>query len=510
MLLMALSSKMLLYNDMTLYIRSGFVSCLELCLCPTIQFVVNAAAMSDDGKRKTFKFLTPWKAGGGNANSDQGDAFMSSSKPGRPRAVAPAATSRQAQNRTAQRAYRERKERYVKDLEREVQRLRAEAARVHALNEEMSKKLRESGTGDDSLPPYFKSDQNTKEAKTAYLFVCKLESICADHFDFPKDSKDSHGHQLLISHPDNPNKGAAALLKAQMQNALNSYSAGNTLVTSSNETQSQDHPLSVDYLSSVFGIKEESLSPHTASHSHSHSSSPSYMANEITPVQVWEKVSTHPQLQNLNLTSICNYLRQKAKCHGYGAVIEQEEVDYILEVEYGLSLEQQKQIEQMSGLSLQPVQRPGQDLPPTSSETFEELQFSPSMAQFSDGSNGPSPQNNMSPESFAYQSFEYSPQTHAQQYTSASPGSQYNPSHSGQLQFDSASPEGYSEAYPDFQVLPTMQSQSLELDFSNTPGNSANPNYNPNTSSENILYSSQQQQDTSGRSKFKLGKGYVD
>ena len=327
--------------------------------------------------------------------------------------------------------------------------------------------------------------------------MCKLESICADHFDFPKNSKDSHGHQLLISHPDNPNKGAAALLKSQMQNALNSYSTGNTLV-GSNEAQSQNHPLSVDYLSSVFGIKEESISPHSHSHSQSFSSSPSYMANEITPVQVWEKVSTHPQSDNLNLTSICNYLRQKAKCHGYGAVIEQEEVDYILEVEYGLSLEQQKQLEQMSGLSLQPTERPRQNPPLAPSDNFEELQFSPSMAQFSDGAQDISSQGmaNTSPESFAYQSFGYSPQPHShslhQQYTSASPETNYNPSHPGQSHFNASSPEAYPETFDDFQGLPTMQSQSLELDFSNSDVPvTSNPNYSPNAASDNVLYPNQ-------------------
>lgn len=115
-------------------------------------------------------------------------------KPGRkPNPTSPAI--RKAQNRAAQRAFRERKERYLRDLEASVKQMREDRDRLQAENEQ------------------FKSDLEILNAENWYLkgIVLTLQLVCFRH------------HLVLPQHSPYMSKEALTLLSKSIPEPVNAY-----------------------------------------------------------------------------------------------------------------------------------------------------------------------------------------------------------------------------------------------------------------------------------------------
>jgi regulator of replication initiation timing len=227
----------------------------------------------------------------------------------------PPLTRKQELNRQAQRTHRERKERYVKTLEEEIDRLRNSFTAISKEREQIleeNRRLREllalhnivynseadkytqdtghnnEGVGGDILP------RNYDEI--GIDFVLSLERPCMNHIKAMtstsvNDSEaDYHGHALCVSCP--PQIHSAQFPEADW------------------DLYSRD--IKPADLSILFNLSNRLQ-----------------LEGEMTPIAVWATITRHkrfPELELSEFETIKQNLLPKIKCYGFGSVIEAYQV----------------------------------------------------------------------------------------------------------------------------------------------------------------------------------------
>ncbi|KAH0608059.1 uncharacterized protein H6S33_002111 [Morchella sextelata] len=248
----------------------------------------------------------------------------------------PALTRRQELNRQAQRTHRERKESYTKNLEAETTRLAAEFTRIQKekaavvaenqrLHEETARLraiLEAHGiaytpqTGytmgpavGQGVPPPEVARFGRTYNEIGIDFVLALEKPCMDHIQLmfgnidKNPEADFHGHRLMVSCPPEP-----LYLKQHQQQQEQQQQQTHAEVP----WGAQTWDLAANELWDLFNMQDRFE-----------------LEGELTPIAVWVLVSQHPQFAYLDMNdfnSLAEGLLLKVKCHGFGAVIEEFEV----------------------------------------------------------------------------------------------------------------------------------------------------------------------------------------
>ncbi|KAG0642660.1 hypothetical protein HOY80DRAFT_1007794 [Tuber brumale] len=223
----------------------------------------------------------------------------------------PALTRRQELNRQAQRTHRERKERYIKSIEEEVARLREAFTMITrektAMTEE-NRRLR--AILDAHRIPYNLQDVSPNvgqqprhdEYQLSYDeigidFVLALEKPCMDHIQIltansmTSSAPDFHGHALMASCPSESH----ILRHAEVPWGSKTLDVG------------------ASELSILFNLSNRLE-----------------LDGELTPIAVWAHVTRHERFADLEMAdfkALEEALLDKVKCHGFGAVVEEYEVD---------------------------------------------------------------------------------------------------------------------------------------------------------------------------------------
>ncbi|KAF8467716.1 hypothetical protein BDZ91DRAFT_793392 [Kalaharituber pfeilii] len=315
--------------------------------------------------RSSFKWPLDFFKIGGIGGSQGGE-------PGKRRGpkpdTKPAKNEKLERNRKAQRSHRERKERYIKNLEQEVLRLREiftiltkektvlaqEKSALMQENQELRALLQHHGisypypaheqstsapmldlshtgaAGKSAAqfpiiqhsqpaqipaippldPPLEEIQKFTAEnySKIAIDFVLALERTCLSHMhevctNAATDPKFIQGHVLMLSCPPE------------------SHSLRNPDIPWGSKTVD----LEPDAVTQLFNMQVLDAERQK------------YLDNldgELTPMAAWTKITTHPRFRELTVedfATLANELSTKVNCHGFGAVIEETDMDDALE-----------------------------------------------------------------------------------------------------------------------------------------------------------------------------------
>ncbi|KAL0076068.1 hypothetical protein F4703DRAFT_1320802 [Phycomyces blakesleeanus] len=279
-------------------------------------------------------------------------------------------TRRKEQNRAAQRAFRERKERYVKELEMKIERMEKEYTKnndaLKKENEELqalvksmeadiytlrgavyafeisANKLREAGIDvslensqtmsppvsgpqqplvvEDKVSPvqlplsnmsYNNNKQSNGGSDMMDMFSPNLEEQIYQSHDsntMVRNDNDNNDHNHNHNHGDN---GSDLVVRG-----LNNNSNGRGGL----ELGLGGVPCPTEgFVQST--TKRFEHEPHPAT----------LTGVKMIPYsQVWERLSDHPRIEEVNIEELCMEMKQKAKCSGSGAVIEEEELEKVL------------------------------------------------------------------------------------------------------------------------------------------------------------------------------------
>lgn len=231
----------------------------------------------------------------------------------------PPLTRKQELNRQAQRTHRERKERYVRTIEEEIDRLRQSFTKILKERDQVLEENRrlkellalhniafdiENQHGNQFAPSPAASENNQMAGHGPTMdydeigigFVLALERPCMDHIKKLTSNAlndrevECHGHSLCVSCPP--------------------------------ENHSYRHPgedwdprsrkVQVADLSILFNLSNRLQ-----------------LDGEMTPIAVWATITRHerfPELNHVDFETLKQELLSKVKCHGFGAVIEEYEV----------------------------------------------------------------------------------------------------------------------------------------------------------------------------------------
>ncbi|KAI8364362.1 uncharacterized protein BYT42DRAFT_590659 [Radiomyces spectabilis] len=238
---------------------------------------------------------------------------------------------RKEQNRTAQRAFRERKERYVKELENRIRELEEKySTDIGALQKE-NEDLKD-------LTRRMESEIYTlKGAALAFqLSINKLREAGVEvpnsvtrELSPPSSSQQSPTWldnkispvQLPSSVLEERTKERGLSPQQQLFDHMSSGSGTNyamsDTISSTNEDQEMDY--NDDFAAST---KKQ----------FAHTPDPIVFtdAKLIPYPQVWERISEHPRIEEFDMSELCQKLKSKAKCSGTGPVIEEAELLRVL------------------------------------------------------------------------------------------------------------------------------------------------------------------------------------
>jgi hypothetical protein len=238
-------------------------------------------------------------------------------------------TRRKEQNRAAQRAFRERKERYVKELEDKIKEIEAaHAIRVSQLEKENAD-LRKQLKGIDksptttTSPPYSDTQSpaiSTKSTPTIAAATTPRVPLSAvacirdkDGVSFCERLKEevcSNAFDRLLTEP-----------LFDSQGFLNETVASHPvpIVTSTGNPPA---------MAEIFNRLEQSLTENFASGQDTHQDS----TDLISCSQVWQRIAKHPMFDQFNVDDLCDELRRRAKCSRTGPVFEEHEVQEVLDL----------------------------------------------------------------------------------------------------------------------------------------------------------------------------------
>ncbi|KAI8275979.1 hypothetical protein K4K60_008223 [Colletotrichum sp. SAR11_57] len=251
----------------------------------------------------------------------------------------PALTRRQELNRQAQRTHRERKELYIKALEDEVLRLKEifsnisqDKDKVAEENRQLKQILAQNGIplshyGDDMISNpsagYTSSASVSGHSYGQNAYTPPMTSTTA-----PSVSPSSHGPSHSHSHGPPPPlpqmMGGQQLQNMQEQNSgrnVDFEQAGiDFVLTNVNgdlDSQQRTWEVSKGSLSALLDLSKKLN-----------------LDGEVTPVMAWGMVLGHPRCHELraeDFNKLTDELKDKVRCYGFGAVMEEFEVRDALE-----------------------------------------------------------------------------------------------------------------------------------------------------------------------------------
>jgi len=364
-------------------------------------------------------------------------------KPGRKLATAEPANKRKAQNRAAQRAFRERKERHLKDLEDRVNELENEAKSTHNENEFLKlqveklqaelKKYRGSRplgslSSDEKSPasntnsskpftfefPFFQSNETKKTSisqsdSTSPLSMTNPSPLSSTDSPFSTgtsasnssnnsntsnttpiatsgnglDSKRFMQNEEEESFCDNLSLACGTrdhpVPKAKPSTISNIAKSPSTLKSSTTSPQSKDTsslfsplPFDFDFLGATYRdplfdsadftlpeiatseysmmdpidnplvdstfsnmtdmMKNYPSNPVKSQHveEEEEETVPAYPSKMMTCSAVWDRISSHPKFNDLDIDGLCSELQSKAKCSETGVLLTERDVDNVL------------------------------------------------------------------------------------------------------------------------------------------------------------------------------------
>lgn len=229
---------------------------------------------------------------------------------------------RKEQNRAAQRAFRERKERYVKELEDKIKEIEAaHRLEVAGLKREIEElKLKTQSKGFD-LSSSSTSPSITEQASpvTEYTMTPRVSSSAVacirdkDGVSFCERLKEevcSNAYDQLLTEPLFDSHGF-----------LNETVASHPVpIVTSTVSPTQKERTRFD----IFNELEQSLNKNAAP-----LQEPANV-DLISCAVVWNRMEKHPLFQKFNLDLLCNELKKKAKCSRNGPVFEEYEVQEVI------------------------------------------------------------------------------------------------------------------------------------------------------------------------------------
>ncbi|KAI8346743.1 hypothetical protein BD560DRAFT_358975 [Blakeslea trispora] len=250
---------------------------------------------------------------------------------------------RKEQNRAAQRAFRERKERYVKELEDKIKEIKAahaiQVAQLEKENQELKSALKRlQSTSSESL-----TSPNKKQRKRSL-------SPIGDQSSPP--SSNNQSPLLSLPTPRIPSSAVACIrdkdgisfcerLKEEVCSRAYNQLLTEPLFDSHgflNETIAS-HPVPIVTTdeegrerrkSEVFYEMEQALTDHFLPTQHD-ASTPHKSDGFISCSQVWAKISAHPRFDEFDVDKLCDEIRKRAKCSRNGPVFEEHDVTEVLE-----------------------------------------------------------------------------------------------------------------------------------------------------------------------------------
>ncbi|KAI7901037.1 uncharacterized protein BX663DRAFT_143330 [Cokeromyces recurvatus] len=251
---------------------------------------------------------------------------------------------RKEQNRAAQRAFRERKERYVKELQSKIK----EMEKKH--NEEMTKMTQENESLKSLVKKMEAEIYTLKGAAMAFnLSISKLREA---GLDVPSPT----GSTSSSPQSDRPSPPAANMLDNSLnRNAImttirdkdgfstneKKHSFGNMNTIHNSVHHYNQHHSSVVFQHAsnentdddlTLGDDEEASFAERETKRFEHHVDP-IMHTGITMIpcsQIWERLSRHPNFDEFDLDQLCEELKKKAKCSGHGPVIPESELLEVL------------------------------------------------------------------------------------------------------------------------------------------------------------------------------------
>lgn len=248
-------------------------------------------------------------------------------------------TRRKEQNRAAQRAFRERKERYVKELEDKIKQIEVDhAIRIAQLEKENTDlistlksiqgelaRLKGGQAGQTTSPPYSEaqspsnSTNSTPKISPSARTIPRVPSSAVacirdkDGVSFCERLKEevcSNAFDRLLTEPLFDSHGFL------------------------NETVSNDPVPIVTFtgkqhkMSEVFNKLEQSLTENFVSEKEA-----DYDCTDlISCSQAWQRIAKHPMFDRFNVDELCDELRRRAKCSRTGPVFEEYEVKEVLDL----------------------------------------------------------------------------------------------------------------------------------------------------------------------------------
>ncbi|KAI7887600.1 uncharacterized protein EV154DRAFT_567299 [Mucor mucedo] len=213
---------------------------------------------------------------------------------------------RKEQNRAAQRAFRERKERYVKELQLKIREMEkkheAEVTRVKKENESLKELVKKM---------------------EAEIYTLKGAAIA---FDVSIHKLREAGLDVQQLHPrDSPSPP-----HSDRQSPTRSNSNERRHEFERFKTYRNDHLMSTDEDNDEEG-EEASFAEREISR-FDHKVDPIINSGiKLIPCsQIWERLSQHPNFDEFDMDRLCEELKKKAKCSGTGPVIPESELQEVL------------------------------------------------------------------------------------------------------------------------------------------------------------------------------------
>ncbi|ORE11674.1 hypothetical protein BCV72DRAFT_246715 [Rhizopus microsporus var. microsporus] len=204
---------------------------------------------------------------------------------------------RKEQNRAAQRAFRERKERYVKELEDKIRELCA----AHAL--EVAQLRKEIQDLRSQLEDKKKPEQERKSSAVACIRDKDGVSFC----ERLKEEVCSNAYNQLLTEPLFDSEGC--LIETVADHPVPIVT---TSITKKNEIFDQlEQSLFESLVEADKPLLEESC-------------------NLISCSEVWKKLQDHPLFEKFNLEELCDLLKTKAMCSQSGPVFSECDIKDIL------------------------------------------------------------------------------------------------------------------------------------------------------------------------------------
>ncbi|KAI8644029.1 hypothetical protein BD408DRAFT_442118 [Parasitella parasitica] len=254
---------------------------------------------------------------------------------------------RKEQNRAAQRAFRERKERYVKELEDKIKEIEtAHALQVSRLEKENSDlkaalkdmqnefyKSKGTASSNGVIPPQptlacqsdtrspvisTNSSPNTSPVATtprvaSSAVACIRDKDGVSFCERLKEEVCSNAYAQLLTEP---------LFDAQ--GYLNETVASHPVPIVTSATKEQNR---TDVFNELEQFLNENFLPTIDSASNTSTS-----VDLISCSEAWQRIAMHPMIDQFNTDELCNELRKRAKCSRTGPMFEECEVQEVLDL----------------------------------------------------------------------------------------------------------------------------------------------------------------------------------